>query len=76
MCYNCGCKMPNNVHGKAENIVNKTFRNAAKAMDMSYEDSLKNIRWLVDVELGEHAHGYLHDHGMDHDHDHDHSHSA
>ncbi len=32
MCYNCGCGMPNNDMGKAENITNKTFEAAAKAM--------------------------------------------
>ena len=31
MCYNCGCKKPDDDHGNPANITNKTFREAAKA---------------------------------------------
>lgn len=73
MCYNCGCKMPNEKHGKLENIVNEDFHKAAEAMGMSYEDTLKNVRELIDIELQEHAHGEVHGHGLNHRHDHNHS---
>jgi len=72
MCYNCGCKQPNNSHGKPENIVNETIRKASLAMEMSFEDSMKNIRELTDIELREHAEGKVHGHGIDHDHAHNH----
>lgn len=65
--------MPNNKHDKLANIVNDTFRKAAEAMEMSYEDTLKNVKELIDIELHEHAEGVVHDHGLDHDHEHDHS---
>lgn len=51
MCYNCGCQMPNNDMGKAENITNKTFDNAAKAMGLSAETSKKNARELLEKVL-------------------------
>jgi hypothetical protein len=31
MCYNCGCKKPDDDHGNPSNITNRTFENAAKA---------------------------------------------
>ncbi|MBI2023550.1 hypothetical protein HYT01_03250 [Candidatus Giovannonibacteria bacterium] len=65
--------MPNNLHGVRQNIINSTFRKAAKSMNMSFEDSLKNIRDLIEIELAEHEHGDVHGHSIDHDHEHDHS---
>ncbi len=65
--------MPNNPHGKENNITNETIRKSAKAMDMSYEDAAKNVRELLDVEIKEHQEGEIHGHGLDHNHDHDHS---
>lgn len=73
MCYNCGCKKPNDAHGKKENVTNQTIRNAATAMEMSFEDSIKNIKELANIEIQEHSIGKVHDHTIDHDHDHDHS---
>lgn len=64
--------MPNNTMGKKENIINETIRKAAKAMGMSFEDSMKKIRDLIDIELKEHASGAVHGHGLDHNHDHAH----
>lgn len=64
--------MPNNTMGKNANIINETIRKAAKAMGMSFEDSMKNIRDLIDVELKEHEHGQVHGHSLDHNHDHKH----
>ncbi|EKE11084.1 MAG: hypothetical protein ACD_15C00138G0007 [uncultured bacterium] len=73
MCYNCGCKKPNDAHDKEENITNQTIRNAAEAMGMNFEDSIKNMSELAEIEISEHSEGVVHGHGLDHDHDHDHS---
>ena len=51
MCYNCGCQMPNNDMGKSENITNKTFDQAAKAMGMSAKESKENARELLEKVL-------------------------
>lgn len=51
MCYNCGCQMPNNDMGKAENITNKTFDAAAEAMGLSAEESKKNALELLEKVL-------------------------
>lgn len=47
MCYNCGCGMPNNDMGKKENITNKTFDEAAKAMNQTVKDAKKNALELL-----------------------------
>jgi hypothetical protein len=72
MCYNCGCKKPNDDHGFKENITNETIRNASGAMEMNFEDSIKNMRELADIEISEHSKGPVHGHDIDHEHDHDH----
>jgi hypothetical protein len=41
MCYNCGCKKPDDDHGNAANITNKTFREAAKAGNKGNEEEAK-----------------------------------
>lgn len=51
MCYNCGCGMPNNDMGNPENITNKTFEEAAKAMKQSPADAKKNARELLEKVL-------------------------
>jgi hypothetical protein len=51
MCYNCGCVMPNNDMGNPNNITNKTFEEAAKAMNQSPADAKKNARELLDKVL-------------------------
>ena len=51
MCYNCGCGMPNNDMGNPENITNKTFEEAAKAMNQSSADAKKNARELLERVL-------------------------
>ena len=43
MCYNCGCQMPNNDMGHPENITNKTFDEAAKAMGLTAKKSKELI---------------------------------
>ena len=52
MCYNCGCGMPNNDMGNSDNITNKTFEEAAKAMNQSSADAKKNARELLERVLG------------------------
>lgn len=47
MCYNCGCKMPNNDMGEPENITNETFEKAAGAMGMTVKESRENAIELL-----------------------------
>jgi len=51
MCYNCGCKMPNNDMGKPENITNQKFEQAAQAMGMTADESRKNALELLELVL-------------------------
>jgi hypothetical protein len=51
MCYNCGCGMPNNDMGKPENITNKDFEEAAKAMGQSVKEAKKNAHDLLEKVL-------------------------
>ena len=61
MCYNCGCKMPENPmgagHAGAEpagkSITNKTFEEAGKSMKESPEESQRNALDLLKKVLGE-----------------------
>jgi hypothetical protein len=55
MCYNCGCGMPNNNMGKEDNITNKTFEQAARAMGQTAEDAKKNARELLEKVLSSNA---------------------
>jgi hypothetical protein len=41
MCYNCGCKKPDDDHGNPANITNRTFAEAAKAGNKGDEDKAK-----------------------------------
>ena len=41
MCYNCGCEMTDNDMGDPKNITDKTFDDAAKAMDQTIEEAKK-----------------------------------
>lgn len=51
MCYNCGCGMPNNDMGNPDNITNKNFDEAAKAMNQTSKDAKKNTRDLLERVL-------------------------
>lgn len=51
MCYNCGCGMPNNDMGKPENITNKTFEEAARAMGHPVKNGKKNALELLEKVL-------------------------
>jgi hypothetical protein len=51
MCYNCGCGMPNHDMGNSENITNKTFEEAAKAMNQSPADAPRQIAFTRDLTI-------------------------
>lgn len=61
MCYNCGCKMPDNQMGtghagaepEGKSITNKTFDSAGKSMKQTPEESRKNALGLLKKVLGE-----------------------
>lgn len=60
MCYNCGCKMPDNNMGAGDagladgkSVTNKTFEEAGKSMQQTPEDSKKNALDLLKKVLGE-----------------------
>jgi hypothetical protein len=61
MCYNCGCKMPDNPMGaghagaepQGKSITNKTFEEAGKAMEESTDESKRNALDLLKKVLGE-----------------------
>lgn len=58
MCYNCGCDLPDEDHGKGhagaeangKSITSKTFEAAGEAFGMSQADSKKNTRQLLSKE--------------------------
>ncbi|HWC02309.1 MAG TPA: hypothetical protein VHF87_06035 [Methylomirabilota bacterium] len=52
MCYNCGCKMPDNDMGDPKNITNKTFKEAAEAAGQSVEEAKRNTLELLERSLG------------------------
>jgi hypothetical protein len=47
MCYNCGCEMPDNDMGDPRNVTDKTFEEAAKAVDQSPEEAKRNTLELL-----------------------------
>jgi len=51
MCYNCGCGIPDDDMGHPQNITNKTFEAAAKAMSQSEEEAKKNTLELLQKQL-------------------------
>jgi len=53
MCYNCGCRMPDNDMGDPKNITNKTFNEASKAAGQSAEEAKTNTLDLLQKTLGE-----------------------
>ena len=53
MCYNCGCEMPENDMGDPKNITDKTFEDAAKAMDQPIDEAKKNTLELLRKTLEE-----------------------
>jgi hypothetical protein len=58
MCYNCGCGVPNDDHGKGhmgvdpdgKAITDKSFEAASKAFQMSSQESKKNAHELIEKE--------------------------
>jgi hypothetical protein len=53
MCYNCGCELPDNDMGDPKNITDRTFEEAAKAMDQSVEEAKRFTLELLKKELKE-----------------------
>ncbi len=51
MCYNCGCQLPDDNMGHPQNITNKTFEEAAKAMGQSVEEAKKETLKLLEKQL-------------------------
>lgn len=55
MCYNCGCKMPDDDHGKGhagvdpdgKAITNKTFKAVSDGFGMKDEESKTNTKELL-----------------------------
>lgn len=44
MCLNCGCGMPKDDMGNADNITMETLRKAAKASNMNVKDTVDNVK--------------------------------
>lgn len=83
MCYNCGCHMPDNTMGKAENIINKDFEAAGKAMGMTTKEAMEETHRLLGMVLGTTPHHivkngefdeYVEDPAHEHSHSHEHGH--
>jgi hypothetical protein len=53
MCYNCGCELPDNDMGDPKNITDRTFEEAAKAMDQTVEEAKRFTLELLKKELKE-----------------------
>ncbi|MCI0444364.1 hypothetical protein L0152_14295 [bacterium] len=51
MCYNCGCKKPDDDHGDPRNITNKTFEEAAQASKQDRKEAQKNTSELIQEEI-------------------------
>lgn len=41
MCYNCGCKKPDDDHGNPDNITNRSFAKAAQAGNKGDDEKAK-----------------------------------
>ena len=51
MCYNCGCGVSNDDMGHPQNITDKTFAEAAKAMGQTAEEAKKETLKLLQKQL-------------------------
>ena len=51
MCFNCGCGLSKDDMGHPQNITNKTFEEAAKAMGQSVEEAKKETLKLLQKQL-------------------------
>lgn len=51
MCYNCGCKVKTDDMGHPDNITEKTFEKAARAMGQTVEEAKKETLELLKKEL-------------------------
>lgn len=48
MCYNCGCELPDDDHGSADNLTNADFDAAAKAVGQTPEEARRNTLSLLE----------------------------
>lgn len=55
MCYNCGCGIPDDDMGSADNITTQTFEKAAKASGQSVKEAKKQSLAMLKKELGDKA---------------------
>ncbi|HEX9713665.1 MAG TPA: hypothetical protein VGB52_14070 [Actinomycetota bacterium] len=56
MCYNCGCGLPDEDHGNADNVTNETFEKAGSATGQDAEAARANTLSLlqkVDIASGQ-----------------------
>lgn len=53
MCFNCGCNMPSNAHGKADAITSVDFLRAGRAFDQTSEESMEHTEALIQKLSGE-----------------------
>lgn len=53
MCYNCGCKNPNDNMGDPNNITNDTFKKAAQASTQSDTEAKLNTLELLQEQTKE-----------------------
>jgi hypothetical protein len=53
MCYTCGCKAPQDLHGNPANITDQHFRLAAEVAKESPEQAMRNTLELLKERLGE-----------------------
>ena len=51
MCFNCGCQRPDDKMGSDDNITTETFEKAAKAMDQTVEEAMREVHSLIESEL-------------------------
>lgn len=52
MCYNCGCGLPDDDMGNADNITTSTFEKASKASGQSIEDAKKETLKILMQQVG------------------------
>ncbi len=53
MCYTCGCKAPQDLHGNPANITDQHFQLAAEVAKESPEQAMRNTLELLKERLGE-----------------------
>lgn len=52
MCYNCGCELPDDDMGHADNITNETFRHVAEHEGVTFEEVRHMVYDNLKKEIG------------------------